>query len=492
MNVASDCILLSIHPANAKKVYLGHKRAELRKSFPPSARFVFLYETAPVSAVTGAFLVKEAIKTSVQDAVSLASANGVEASRAANYYGDRENGWVIRIGNVVNFRASIPLSTLKERDHYFSIPQTFAYLARFEGLTQELVGTLIRESSSQVKLRPLTLENRGRFESLVKDEVGGSYEDIDEDFLLQVLNGNLGLESAFSTRGKKVFEALWGDDVVGFTVLTEKTYGAWKTGPTILLPEFRGFGLGQALRERIECYCAKRRAIGIYCTCPDSRPAVVSYLINSGMVPQARLRKHLSNGRDELVFAKKLRSLPAARPIRMRESRGKANGTVIRLTADDRRRTRIVRFFLREMARWYFEPHEDLEAAICRSLSSLESGITRYSAKGRMLYAFVDDRNRPKAAVLITSKRSRMAKLNIVVEGDRENIARRLLTKVLADTVQFRRIYLTVPVTRIATMAALSNAGFSFEGVLTDPFGLGVDHACYGFNRPEQTDEPNS
>src|SRR6266849_4360642 len=93
----SDCLMLSFYPEHAERIYLGEKRAELRKTFPGSAKIVFIYETSPVSALTGAFWVKEAIKTSVKEAVVLATASGVGTSRAESYYAGRDYGWIIKI-----------------------------------------------------------------------------------------------------------------------------------------------------------------------------------------------------------------------------------------------------------------------------------------------------------------------------------------------------------------------------------------------------------
>jgi predicted transcriptional regulator len=48
---------MSIKPRWAKELYSGEKTVEFRKSSPPIGSLVFLYESAPVRAVTGAFLV---------------------------------------------------------------------------------------------------------------------------------------------------------------------------------------------------------------------------------------------------------------------------------------------------------------------------------------------------------------------------------------------------------------------------------------------------
>ena len=51
-------VILSIHPKWAQKIYSGEKTIEWRKTYPKHAhRYcrVYLYETAPVKAVTGYF-----------------------------------------------------------------------------------------------------------------------------------------------------------------------------------------------------------------------------------------------------------------------------------------------------------------------------------------------------------------------------------------------------------------------------------------------------
>lgn len=47
--------LMSIKPKWAKELYSGKKTVEFRKTAPQPGSIVFLYETAPVQAVTGVF-----------------------------------------------------------------------------------------------------------------------------------------------------------------------------------------------------------------------------------------------------------------------------------------------------------------------------------------------------------------------------------------------------------------------------------------------------
>ena len=53
--------LMSIKPKWAKELYSGKKTVEFRKSSPDVGSLVFLYESAPVKAVTGCFRVQSVL-----------------------------------------------------------------------------------------------------------------------------------------------------------------------------------------------------------------------------------------------------------------------------------------------------------------------------------------------------------------------------------------------------------------------------------------------
>lgn len=478
----SDCILLSIQPTHARRIYAGDKRAELRKSFPSSARIVFLYETSPTSSITGAFIVQEAVQTGIPEAVIRASAAGVDPERALTYYGQRNSGWVVMVGVAIEFDRAFPLTYLRGKDHYFSPPQTFRYLSREEGITQELFGEVARSGTSRLVLEPLDHEKA--FSTLVKREVGSSYDDIDDDFVRQIINPAIGRRAAFSTLNKYVLQARLANVVIGYTVLTEKKYGAWKSGPTILLPDYRGFGLAQALRRSIRIFCQERHALSIYCTCADSKPSVVSYLLNAGMAFQARLSSHLADDRDELVFAERLRSKQVLETHpRVAARVRKRPLTCARIRSSSRSVQRVIEMFVRYMPKWYFPPDDAMSDAILASLRTFESDERVYSAKPRALYALLEKGGAPQAALLATLKRSNMAKLNIVCEAVSEHDLSRLLQKALSDLCDARRVYLTVPASALPVLSATIAAGFRFEGLLQDPFGTGSDHVCLGLVR---------
>lgn len=480
MKVQSDYVLLSIQSDHATAIYRGDKKAELRKSFTSQAKVVFLYETAPVSAVTGAFIVRESFKTSVTEAAKIAQQCGVPEDRALLYYGDRQNGWVIAISFAIKFGEPIPIADLRTRDHYFLPPQSFLYLSKYEGLTQDLIAVLRSHLHNSLKLRALSAARRESISSLIRAEIGSNYEDIDDDFVHQVMDERAGADAAFSTVQKRVLEFVRGDELIGFTVVTIKQHGAWKTGPSVLLPHYRGIFLGQELRQVVESYCKREGARSIYCTCSSSQPSVVSYLLNSGMQLQARLKGHLGRDRDELVFSKGLIVsrefvIPQLkyRPVHLPFS-------VTRILGSDQLTRKTLNFFLRHLPAWYFRPSPDLYNNIFDSLKTFEAGITAFSAKGRAMYGCFDSTNRLIAAAVITPKRSEMLKINLVSTTRDLHALKRLISAVLKDFSYFRRIYITVPTNQLSAIQVLSALGFHFEGILQEPFSAGIDHACFG------------
>jgi len=195
----SDLVLLSIQTEHAEKIYSGQKKAELRKSFASHPRIVFLYETSPVSAITGAFVVGEATRTTVESAIEIAQKAGIPRERATYYYGDRKNGWIVTVAFPIKFAKPIPLADLKATDHYFLPPQSFLYLSKYEGLTQDLLEVFRFNLKRGLTLRKLSPVNRDIVASLIRSDIAENYEDIDHDFVRQVLDERVGSDAAFST-----------------------------------------------------------------------------------------------------------------------------------------------------------------------------------------------------------------------------------------------------------------------------------------------------
>ena len=439
---------------------------------------------APTSAVTGAFFVKQCQRYARSEAIRAASACGVPVDRAEAYFGKHKEGWIIEVAAAYRFPTPLSYEELRRLNHYFTVPQAYAYLPRFEALTQALLDRAVSVLAEKIVLRDAVSLSSDKIADLIISNVSAGYDDIDEDFVEQTSGHSTSSMAAFSTSEKKFLEVCVDDVVLGYTTITRKYHGAWKTGPTILLPEYQGLNVGAAVRSAIEGYSWNHGARAIYCTCPANASNVVSYLIRSGMNLQARLKAHLSSTRDELVFSKanEKSKRPRKRPL-LSDMRDTATRSVRRIASDDPLVRIHVAEFTRLLGDWYFSAPPKLSEAIIAGMEAFDSGTYKYSAKPKELYISKDRAGRTRIAVLLTHKRSGMIKLNVVATTSNVASIESVLQSIFADHKLCRRYYLTVPCDRPSMLTALSSSGFSVEGLLNQPFGDGRDHICFGIVR---------
>ncbi len=479
----SGLALFGIHSMHARRLYDGTKQVELRKVFPQrTVGIVFLYETEPVGAITGAFLVASASKMAVADAIRAVKPLGIPGARAEKYLAGREWGWVIRVAGAFRFACPVSVAEARELNVYFSVPRSFCYLERAEALTQELLRRLVEAVSPSVELLDASESTRKWLRTELPGLLRTSYDDVDDDFLAQVLDDR-SVDASFSTVAKLVLEIRLGRTVLGAAVLTEKAFGSFKSGPVLLKDEYRGVGLGAVVRAAVADYCKARAARRLYCTCPANRTGVARYLIGSGMGLEARLRAHLASDRDELVFARDLdgtgaESQPRPGNVLPIEESEVGEGSVVE--ADSAMATRAIDYVDRHLAGWYFHPPAGFRSALTRGVSRWANEHKVFSRKARLLTVSLDRADSLRAVVVGTLKRSNMLKLNVVSQVEDAGAIRCSVEAQLAATRGVRRVYLTLPVDRLATILRLAGLGFRFEGILRAPFVAGVDHVCLG------------
>lgn len=120
-------ILLSLRPEYARLIYQGTKRAELRRRRPArSLGLVFVYETAPVSRVTGWFRVSE-IETAPRSRLWKVYRDQLAISRAdfERYLGGCSRPTVMTVSTRRCFRRGLPLRAFTGGSRP---PQSFCYL----------------------------------------------------------------------------------------------------------------------------------------------------------------------------------------------------------------------------------------------------------------------------------------------------------------------------------------------------------------------------
>ena len=294
----SAALLLSIRPEHAHRIFAGSKRYELRKVLPVAGfNRVFLYETGG-AGVVGWFDVGEIFRQPIGKLWKTVGNAATSHDRFVAYFSNAQEGYAIAIRNARRFQHPISANGLNGDRLKLQPPQSFIILERGQPfwtlLESERQRTLRREMPT-VRLKKITSSQRALYKKQVMKHVGANYEGIDETFAEANLRiHDLGFDPAgFFTTRKEVLSINNERHVcIGFTTLTYKSGGCVKTGPTILLPQYRSRGYGQATRKAIEEHAVRLKARKLYCTCPETSEGTTRYLIASGMRVEAHLANH--------------------------------------------------------------------------------------------------------------------------------------------------------------------------------------------------------
>lgn len=127
----TDPLLISLRPCFADLVFLGVKRAELRRRFAriTDSREVFIYVTSPERSLRGGFRVDEVWKGTpdqIWDQVS--SLAGIGKADFDAYYRGSAVAYALSIADVWELEEPVELDSLKEELGAFTVPQSWRYV----------------------------------------------------------------------------------------------------------------------------------------------------------------------------------------------------------------------------------------------------------------------------------------------------------------------------------------------------------------------------
>jgi len=122
-------IIISIRPKFCKEIYLGQKRVELRRKigykFTPGEK-IYIYTSKSGLGITGEMIISSVQKMPVPEIEkAYLSAARIGKDEFYSYYQNCENGFVISLANVIEYKAPITLEELKLIG--FRPPQSFMY-----------------------------------------------------------------------------------------------------------------------------------------------------------------------------------------------------------------------------------------------------------------------------------------------------------------------------------------------------------------------------
>ncbi len=124
-NSTTDLCVIPIWPFFAEQIYRFEKRFEFRKTRPRLATKIFIiYETSPISSITGIFVTNEIISDTPNKLWELSQGRGgIDEKVFFRYYARCEKGTSISIDYAEKFQEAILLSTIECKP-----PQSYIYI----------------------------------------------------------------------------------------------------------------------------------------------------------------------------------------------------------------------------------------------------------------------------------------------------------------------------------------------------------------------------
>lgn len=120
-------VLLSIKPEFAEKIFEGTKQYEFRRAIFKNTgiKTVVVYASSPVQKVIGEFEIEDILKEGLASLwKKTKSKSGIEEQDFYSYFGEKEEGYAIKIKNAKRYEEPLCLRS----DFGLVPPQSFLYL----------------------------------------------------------------------------------------------------------------------------------------------------------------------------------------------------------------------------------------------------------------------------------------------------------------------------------------------------------------------------
>lgn len=314
-------------------------------------------------------------------------------------------------------------------------------------------------------------EDREDFLSLLLEHLPLYYEDVDASFGQSIVTTHLlGYDPVgHFTKTKTIYKVTYDDLRIGYTVVTEKRGGSIKIGPTVLYEGWRGLGIGTHLRSIISREYAARHFRKAYSTVADNKIDSFRYLVKSSYSVEAHLRYHYSAGHGELVFGQLLGPSSFGR---LAEPRMETVGRVHIDHQTDGRRAQVQDFLLRGMA----DAFSGVDSSFVQDLFRAEQrGQERFADKGKTVFV-ARAMERICGIAITTSKRGGATKVSPLL-ASAPAVAAALMEDVYHHYQQHggRKVFVIVPYHHLWLIRALTQGGYTCEGLLREPYKRGVD-----------------
>lgn len=394
--------------------------------------------------------------------------------RFFKYFGKRQEGCAIPIRHATRFATPLFPSVIKQRVPSFVVPMSYLIVSPQTDLFDLLESKRKEERNPQkVILRPIRASEMSTYRMLVTPLISRKYDEISERFaenILDIHKKGIDVNGILTTK-KKVLGVISQDgNLLGFTTVTFKIGGSMKTGPSILLSQYRGKGFGLALRTSLVVYAKKHNIRKLYCTCPDNDNDLTLHFIRSGYNVEAHLASHYATSHGELVFGRLLRSNMKQRTTPI--SRSKRVLLTQPPVAFDRK---VIAKSLTTgfAANWVGISMRTAQALLDKAL--LASGLTYEEKPVSMIVC--KDIEECAAFGLLIHKRGGASKLLLWTTSHHVESLKNLIKEIMAIARkdQRKKVYCLHPWSDLFVIGHLKACGFQCEGILREPYKQGKD-----------------
>lgn len=476
----NESIILNIQSIHSEKIYSGIKIFELRKSIPNYApKVVYLFEQKK-KTISGAFFVDQILNEQIDRLWEHVGTSGTSKERFYEYFEGYTKGYAYKITKAIKFNDEITFEEIISVEPTFYHPQSFIYLKKFPSLKKKLQesleSTLERINTSISFCSPDENEEK-IFKDLALLEISQNYDDIEESFSENIVRtSKLGFDpEGYFTSKKQLYSIKSNFRLIGFIVLTEKLGNSIKTGPTILLPEFRHKGLGSIIRTKIENEYRSKGFRKIYCTCNALDNSIVKYLLRSEMRIEAHLFNHYKLNHSELIFGKLLNSQQKVNSKFLR-SRSKAINVEIFKNKDHHE---ISEFLISHFSKSYFIIDESFTQ---RLFKIHKKSTNNYAIKPKIIFYSKTNYGRIMTVAICSPKRGGSIKLTYITYTNNTESFNVTIKEIISYfKEQKRKIFTTIAIKDYQLIESFENIGFIKEGLLLEPYKDGVDMLVLSF-----------
>ncbi len=479
-------IILPIQQEFADAILTGRKPIEFRKTLGDHDPVYVLLYVRELGGVPGAFATGRILRGSPAVVWRLTDGKGINRERFDSYFENQDHAVAIEVRRIERFS---PFITDKEIARSGVIlPPSFNLVYATDALLHLARGrgTILRElerrippsgldSFGSIELMDFAPSDRESFLSLVTEEIGKWYDNIDAEFAESIVRSH---ERGNDPHGlltvrKRIHVFASARARVGFSVATEKRGGSVKFGPTVIQKQFQGHGLAVLGRRRLEELYRTRGSRKAYSTIPDSHREALGYLLKAGYRVEAHLKAHYSRDHGEFVLGKRLISPGKAsdsfRPGQ--EIRGKVE--ISTETPPEKALSDIV---LSHMGVYY----GDLNETFIRELCTGREDVPQEEKPRATLFAYAH--SDLVGVCSLSGKRGGAVKLAPFVTLDDSRVVDPLFEsseELARREFDARKVYTVAPVANPKCGLILASRGYEIEGLLAEPYSPGIDMAVF-------------